>query len=107
MLALLVVLRAAEDQLLERGALPRDDVEVLLLLDVTGRDYGLRTPDNNPHDGLLADVGHLKTRRKRVAVRRLLLRLERLACHPPDPHDPAPRDRFTVRAQLPQPAHAH
>src|SRR5437660_4505095 len=106
MLALLVVLRAAEDQLLERGALPLDDMEVLLLLDGTGRDHGLRTPDNSPRDGRLTDVNHLKTRRKRVAVRRLVRRLEWLACHPHDRDDRASCDRFTVREQLQQTANA-
>src|SRR5947209_6227814 len=106
MLALLVVLRAAEDQLLERGTLPRDVMEVLLLLDVTGRDHGLRTPGNNPRDGLRADARHLKTRRKCVAMRRLVRRLEWLACHPHDRDDRARGDRFTVGEQLQQPADA-
>src|SRR4030095_15322195 len=60
-LARLVVLRATEDHLLERDALRRDEMEVLLLLDGTGRDHGPSAPDNSPHDGRLADVGHPKT----------------------------------------------
>src|SRR4029453_8904415 len=47
-LARLVVFRAAEDQLLERDALRRDEMEVLLLLDGTGRDHRLSAPWGSP-----------------------------------------------------------
>src|SRR5262245_4462964 len=71
-LARLVVFRPAEDQLFERDALRRDEMEVLLLPDGTGRDHSESTPDNGPHDGRIADVGHAETDRERVAVWRLI-----------------------------------
>src|SRR5262245_41254675 len=106
-LARLVVLRPADDQLLERDALRRDQMEVLVLLDGTRRDHGLSTPDDGPHDGRSADVGHSKTHRERVAVRRLVRRHEGLTWHPHDRDHHARCDRFTVPEQLQQPADPH
>src|SRR5262245_36501598 len=83
-LARLVVLRAGENQLLERDALRGDEMEVLLFLDGTGRDHGVSAPDDSPHDGRIADVGHAETHRKRVAVRRLLRCHEGFTCHSHD-----------------------
>src|SRR5262245_55922327 len=103
-LARLVVFRAAEDQLFERDALRRDEMEVLLLLDGTGRDHSESTPDNGPHDGRIADVGHAETDRERVAVWRLIRLHERLARHPHDRKYHARCDRFTAREQFQQPA---
>src|SRR4029450_10413214 len=103
-LARLVVLRAAEDHLLERDALRRDEMEVLLLLDGTGRDHGLSTPDNSPHDGRLADVGHAKTPRERVAVRRLVRRHKGPAGPPYDGVSHARCVRSRVREQSKKPA---
>src|SRR5262245_56399303 len=105
-LALLVILRAAEDQILERGALRRDEMKVLLLCLVTGRDHCHGAPENSPRDGHRSDLVHAKTHGKRVAVRRLLGIHKWLVCHPYDRDYHAGGDRFTVRDQLQKPADA-
>lgn len=105
-LARLIVLRAAKDQLLERDALRLDNMKVLLFLDGTGRDHGFCTSGNYPDNASFADVGHLKAHGKRVAVWRLLGIHKWLACHPDDRDDFSGCDRFTVRKQFQQSADA-